>query len=832
MPTLDVQRLAATLDELARRGQAAEAERLCRTATADHPGEAAAWQMLGVTLVRAGRVAEAIDPLRRATTLAPAAPAAWMSLGMAMVGVDPDGAIDALGRASALRAGWPEADVQLGHLLLDASRAAEAATAYRRVLSTRPEWPAALVGLGNALYAQRQLPAALDCYRRAAAVDPRDTNAALNGGNVLAALGRRPEAIAAFRQCLAVRPDDPRATVNLGTALYLDGQLDEAEAIFRHHLARVPDDRDPLVNLAGLLKDKGRLDEAIAIGRRAVAADPTSTAAHSNLIYTMSFHSDVPPADVLAKARRYDAAHGTVPTKPLANDRSPDRRLRIGYVSPDLRHHAVGQFLLPLVEHHDPAAVEVTLYGLGVAEDDLTDRLRRAAHRYRDLGGLSDDQAADVVRGDGIDVLVDLALHMGHNRLPIFARRPAPVQVTYLAYAGTSGLSAMDYRLSDPYLDPPGADQPYSERTERLSATYWCYRPAYDLPLDPMLPVERTGVVTFGSLNNFCKVNGPVLAAWAEVLSRVPESRLMLHAQDGDHRQAVARAMAERGVSTNRLAFVGLVPTRQYLSLYSQVDVGLDPFPYNGGTTTLDALWMGVPVVSLATDRAVGRAGRSILTNAGLPELAVDTVADYVRVAVELATDRPRLAELRRTLRDRLSSSVLMDGPSLNGTGNGSGAGRRQLAALGLGRARGGRLFPLDLADLDQPGGLADAVPQVEQLGPAGLAAPLDGHLADVRAVQREDAFHALVVHDPADGEHLVDAPPLLHDDGAAERLDALLVALDDPGGDVDRVAHEELRDVLLEVVLFDGFDEFVDHGVLRVVSASPENTSRPPRLD
>ena len=659
----ELKQLADAVDRETRGGRWAEAEAACRSALAGRPGDGALLQMLGIVLVRAGRVADALDPLRRAAVARPT-PAAFMSLGMALVtAADPALADEAI--AAFERAGSPEADVQRGHLLAEAGRPADAAGAYRGALAVRPDWPPALVGLGNAHYAQGQLDDALACYRRASAIDPTDANAALNAGNVLAAQSRRGDAIAAFRASLAVRPNDPKAIANLATTLYLHGQLDEAEGIFRRQLVDRPNNAGLLTNLAGVMKDKGRLDESLDLYRRATAADPSfAPAAHSNLVYTLSFHPGRTPADVLAEARRYDAAYAaplTADAAPHANDRSPDRRLRVGYVSPDLKHHAVGGFLLPLVEAHDRSAVDVFLYGLSVSADDLTDRLRASA-TWRDLGGLSDAQAAEAIRGDGIDVLVDLTLHMGHNRLGIFARRPAPVQVTYLAYAGTSGLSAIDYRLSDPYLDPtPASDADYAERTVRLPRTYWCYRPTYDVAAVADPPAAGAGFVTFGSLNNFCKVNDGVLAAWAQVLNRVPGSRLLMHAHVGDHRDAVARFMADRGVRSDRLSFVGMTHTRTYLAMYNGVDVGLDPFPYNGGTTTLDAMWMGVPVVSLAGDRAVGRAGRSILTNAGLPELAVDTPADYVRAAVALATDLPRLGELRRTMRDRLARSPLMD---------------------------------------------------------------------------------------------------------------------------------------------------------------------------
>ena len=252
----------------------------------------------------------------------------------------------------------------------------------------------------------------------------------------------------------------------------------------------------------------------------------------------------------------------------------------------------------------------------------MTDRCRAHADVWRDVLGLSDEQVADTIRQDRIDILVDLTMHMANNRLLVFARKPAPVQVTYLAYCGTTGLGTMDYRLTDPYLDPPGQDERfYCEQSVRLPETYWCYRPPIETPPVNALPALEAGHVSFGCLNNFCKVTPPALAAWSRLLQAVPGSRLLLHAHAGSHRDRVRGFLAEQGISAERLAFVDFLPTAEYFGVYQRIDVALDPFPYGGGTTTCDALWMGVPVVSLAGQTAVGRGGVSILSNLGLPEL-------------------------------------------------------------------------------------------------------------------------------------------------------------------------------------------------------------------
>jgi predicted O-linked N-acetylglucosamine transferase (SPINDLY family) len=321
----------------------------------------------------------------------------------------------------------------------------------------------------------------------------------------------------------------------------------------------------------------------------------------------------------------------------------------------------VARFLLPLLANHDHQAVEVFAYAQVPVPDEMTQRLRSQTDAWRSLVGLSDDQAAELIRQDRIDILVDLAMHTSGNRLLVFARKPAPVQVTYLAYAGSSGLNTMDYRLSDPYLDPPGGDESaYIEQTIRLPDTYWCYRPVVDLPLQPPPSVEK-GFVTFGCLNNFCKMNEALLGLWAQALRAVPHSRLLLHAHEGSHRQRVLEYLQREGIERSRVNFAGKMPTEAYFGLYQSIDIALDTYPYGGGTTTCDALWMGVPVVSLAGKTAVSRAGLSILSNIGLPELVASTSEQYVSVAVELANDLRRLQESRSTLRQRMEVSPLMD---------------------------------------------------------------------------------------------------------------------------------------------------------------------------
>jgi predicted O-linked N-acetylglucosamine transferase (SPINDLY family) len=300
-----------------------------------------------------------------------------------------------------------------------------------------------------------------------------------------------------------------------------------------------------------------------------------------------------------------------------------------------------------------------------LVSDALTSQFQQYADRWRSILGLTDNEVATQIRDDGIDVLVDLTLHMADNRLLVFARKPAPVQVTFAGYPGSTGLTTMDYRLSDPHLDPPGIDDSvYSEKTIRLPDTFWCYDPldAGGIPVNPLPALDRNWV-TFGCLNNFCKINDGVLNLWARVMHEVRDSRLLLLASHGSHRQWTLNRLGKEGIDPERIEFIAFQPRRAYLQTYNRIDLGLDSFPYNGHTTSLDSIWMGVPVVTLVGQTVASRAGWSQLSNLGLRELAGQTPDQFVQIAVELANDLPRLQGLRATLRQRMERSPLMDAP-------------------------------------------------------------------------------------------------------------------------------------------------------------------------
>lgn len=348
--------------------------------------------------------------------------------------------------------------------------------------------------------------------------------------------------------------------------------------------------------------------------------------------------------------------------RPHANDRDPDRRLRIGYVSPDFRDHVVGQNLLPLFRQHDHSRFEIFCYSNNARSDPMTEQFRGYAHVWRSISGQPNAPVAELIRHDRIDILVDLALHMARGRLRVFALKPAPIQATFAGYPGSTGLDTIDYRFTDPHLDPPGFhDHFYSETSIRLPETFWCYQPLVTgIDANP-LPARTLGHLTFGCLNNFCKVNEQVLRLWAQILNAIDGSRLIVLCPEGMHRQTMFATLRREGIDSDRVECVSPCPRRQYLEIYHRIDIGLDTIPYNGHTTTLDALWMGVPVVTLVGDTVVGRAGLSQSTNLGLPKLIAHSPEQYIQAATSLANDLPHLADLRQTLRSRMENSPIMD---------------------------------------------------------------------------------------------------------------------------------------------------------------------------
>jgi protein O-GlcNAc transferase len=681
-------------------GRLAEAEALYRQILAVQPNHADALMSLGIIALQAGRHELAVERIREAIVLDPRNPAAHSNLGVACRAMGRLGeAVAAFRQAIQLKPDYAEAHNNLGDALLQQCHPVEAVDVCRRSIELKPDYVEAHFNLGNALAAQGRLDEASAAYRRAVELRPGYLEAHNNLGAVLKDLGRfdeaiavfgrafrlQPdypeghnnlgnalkeqgklnEAIAAFRRALELKPQYPEAHNNLGTALGEQGQVDEAAAAFQNALSLQPGFPEAHNNLGNALKDQGELDEAIASYRRALALKPHFAEAHSNLIYALQLLPGENRARIAEEHQCWNRQFSD-PVKPFprphANDPATAGRLRIGYVSPDLRDHPVGRYVLPLFEHHDRERFEIVCYS-GVARPDwITARLRALAGEWRHTAGVSDVRLAEMIREDRVDILVDLAMHTAGNRLPVFAREPAPVQVAWLAYPGSTGLPGIRYRFTDARMEPPGEDSAWSaEEPVYLPDCWCCYRPAGEFPQINGLPALSAEGVTFGSLNNFAKVNDAALALWARILVAVKRSRLVMLCPEGKARERVQAFFGARGVAANRLQWVAYMSRAEYLRLFQRIDIGLDPFPCNGMTTTCDALWMGVPVLTLPGEIPASRAGLSLLSNVGLEELAAPSEERYARTAVELAGNLTRLADLRATLRPRMLASPLMD---------------------------------------------------------------------------------------------------------------------------------------------------------------------------
>jgi protein O-GlcNAc transferase len=690
-------------------GELAQAEQLCQQILTIDPTAATAWQILGLAAQQAGNNELATARFERCIELRPDLAAARYNLGNVLRG---QGALnEAIGcytRALELKPDFVEACNNLAIALQSQGKPAEAEHAYRRALEIRPGFAAAYNGLGTLYFQQNRMDDAAACFRRAIELEPRLVDALSNLGQLLNTQEKFTEAAALLQKAVECAPASPAAHNNLGNALKGLGQLAAAAACYRMALELTPgnfnahanlgsllqdqDDLDGAVehyqaaeaiaqrlpvtapqladvwnNLGTVLKDRGQIDDALFCFRQAISFAPNHLTAHSNLLYSLSFSPEYDPEEILIEHRRFDEQHArplTALALPHANARDPNRRLRIGYVSPDFRHHCQSYFTTPLFAAHDRQQFEIYCYSDVPRNDAVTEHLAAHVDAWSDIFQLSDERAAALIRQDQIDILVDLTMHMAHGRPLLFARKPAPVQVAWLAYPGTTGLTAMDFRLTDPHLDPPGMfDHYYSEQSIRLPDSFWCYRPLVsDVPVNALSALSN-GYVTFGCLNNFSKINPAVLSLWAGALRSVDHSRLLLLAPLGLARQKTAEFLAQQGIDPARITFVSRKPLADYLRLYHQLDICLDTLPANGHTTTLDSLWMGVPVVTLAGHTAIGRGALSQLTNLGLPGLIANTPAEFARVASEQASDLTRLSQLRSALRGRMQASPLMDAP-------------------------------------------------------------------------------------------------------------------------------------------------------------------------
>jgi len=631
------------------------------------PDYAEAHNNLGLVLKDQGMLVEAVEHYQQALSIKPNFAEAHNNLGIALKDQGQlDKAVWHYHKALSIKPDFALAHSNFGFALQAQGKLGEAVEQCRKALAINPDFAEAHTNLGGALQKQGKLGEAGEHYRKALAIRPNFADAHSNLGVVLQAQGKLNEAVEHYYEAISANPNYAEAHNNLALALQAEGKLDEALESYHKALSINQNYVEAYNNQGNTFKDQGRLNEAIESYHRAILLKPDYVEARSNLLYALNFHADLSREEIYRSAQEYEAQVG----RPLRstwqahhNDKDPNRRLRVGYVSPDFRRHAIAFFAEPILSNHDKSQVEIFCYAEVVREDEVTGCFRQLADHWHSTVGLNDDAVARMIREHRIDILVDLAGHTAKNRLLTFARKPAPVQITYLGYPGTTGLSAMDYRVTDHYADPDGAaDAYYTERLLRLPGSLWCYRPSTDMPEVSLLPALERGYLTFGSFNNFNKVDQPTLELWAELLRTLPDSRLMMvTVPEGEARLRLLRSFGDLGIEAQRLEFYGKLPSVEFHRKLLEVDITLDPVTVNGATTTCESLWMGVPVMSLVGERFLTRAGLSILNTAGLADFAAHSRENYLHLAAHLADNLPLLAEIRAGLRAHVAASPLID---------------------------------------------------------------------------------------------------------------------------------------------------------------------------
>ncbi len=648
-----------------------------------------------------GDTAAAIMQLEKATAIRPEDASLWCSLGAAHRHND-DFAAARLGyeRALILKPNYLEVLSNLGEWCIAKGEAEEALQWFDKALAFAPDFFEARLNKIAALFELARYDDAREAAEQLVADEPDRPEPYLNLGNVLVHTGKAKPAIKQYQKALELRPGYPEAHFNLASLMgsrddlaaaigYLErqikergesvqnmgmlasahqaaGHLTEAEELCRRILEKQPDNIMALITMGGCLSSGGNAAAALPLYERIVELDPNQTGMGSNVLFEINNISQMGRGELFRRHCEW-AAHFEAPLLAQADfsvrDRNPGRKLRIGYVSGDFVNHPVGFLLSDVLRYHDERAFEVHCFSMVVRAEEVLPQLREGADQWEDIFFTSDDELVEMIQKAEIDILVDLTGHTAHQRLLVFARRPAPVQAEWIGYFHSTGMKSIDYFITDPHTSPPGSGQLFSEIPVYMPHSRFCFgRPAHSPEVAPT-PVEKTGSITFGSFNRLPKLTDGVVSSWARIMDAVPGSRLVLKAgplADTTARERLSGRFAQQGIPSDRLDMRESSPHTEMLNQYGDIDIALDPFPFNGGMTTLEALWMGVPVVTIAGNTVVSRQTVSALANLGVADaLAFSDIEAYIQGAVALANDRARLATLRREMRSRMAASPL-----------------------------------------------------------------------------------------------------------------------------------------------------------------------------
>ncbi len=655
----------------------------------------------GVAHCQTGDIAQGVERFREAVRTAPDVLEYRLNLGRALnqLGLWQE-AERVLTEAHALAPNETGIHTAIARTYLGMGKPGELIARYRGALAERPD-DTILKRNAAAVFLQLGRPQeAVSPARAAFAAMPKDEEAGLILASCLAAVGTLEESEQTLMAVLAAAPLNAQAGFQLGIVRSRRGNYEAAASTFEMVVRIAPDHIEAMDKLAGMRLNMGHVSEAISLLKRVLALQPNKAGARRDFATALAHRGSIKEAaeryrsdlalrpddketlseylfilSLLPSATRreiFDAhaewgrRHGAFSPPQYLNAREPEKRLKVGYVSPDFREHSVSYFIEPLLSSHDRGAFEIFCYASGSLFDSASERLKGAGEHWRSLDKCSDDEAFSLIRKDGIDILVDLAGHTASNRLTLFARAPAPVQVTWLGYPETTGVKAIGYKITDAIVSPPGDAERYATETLlRLSKGFHCYRPPPGCPEVAPLPCLRAGHVTFGSFSGPHKMNPELIGIWAAVLRAVPDARMLLKCRqfaDEPVRDKYTAMFGAAGIAPERLTFMEFSPTTSaHLAQYASMDICLDTFPYSGTTTICEALWMGAPVVTLMGERPASRVGGSLLHEIGMPDLIADNAGDFVAIASDLARDIARLSKLRTGMRDRLKRTPLRD---------------------------------------------------------------------------------------------------------------------------------------------------------------------------
>jgi len=580
-----------------------------------------------------------------------------------------DKAIEYYQNAIQIDPNFAEAYNDLGISCREKGQLDEAVSYYRTALQLNPNFAEAYNNLGIVLQEKGRLDEAVSCYEKTLKLSPNNYTACNNLGIVLQEKGRLDEAISYYRTALQLNPDYYKACNNLGIVLQEKGQLDEAVSYYQKALQLNPDYFIAYNNLGNVFFKQLKFEEAEKCFKNALNLNPDYSVAYSNFLFYMNFNYCYDSYAVFSKhlefAKQFEKPL-YAKISPHNNQRLTTRKLRIGYLSPDFKKHSVAYFIKPIILSHNKEEFEVFCYSNVSVADGVTTSLIEYSDQWRSIIGISDKEVTEIIRGDRIDILVDLAGHTAGNRILLFAQKPAPVQMSWIGYPATTGLTAINYKIVDDFTDPPGkTEQFYTETLIRLPDSFLCYLPEKDSPECSELPALQTGHVVFGSFNNLSKLSPEICMLWIKILRALPESRLIIKAQslsDRTTRKYMMNRFIQGRIDEKRVELLPWTPSiGEHLGIYNRIDIALDTFPYHGTTTTCEAMWMGVPIITLAGNMHASRVGVSLLSNVGLKDLIAETSDEYIDIAVKLASDTARLRSLRERLRDMMKHSPLCD---------------------------------------------------------------------------------------------------------------------------------------------------------------------------